>query len=287
MSISSVFNDRLAEGGSTRGCHNGAVFDRRRPDPTLGVFETILVLDGRPVELDAHLARLEASLAELFPGQDRPSLDVQVERGPYAHLSTGTSTGNGGGALRIAVVPGEDGELEARIEQREVPLGDFLSLFGSRPTTAKMSLHSFTLAGGLGAHKWADRSLLDEAQAGLPAQALPLIVDADGTVLEASRANVFAVCSGVLVTPPADGRILPGVTRMRVLEIAAELGIDVREIDLRGDDLLTAEEVFLTGSVRGVEVVQALDGAELSRHGEITARIAAELRGAWAGAKFG
>ena len=78
------------------------------------------------------------------------------------------------------------------------------------------------LAGGLGEHKWVDRSLLDEAQAALPAGALPLIVDADGAVLEASRANLFAVRDGALFTPPLDGRILPGVTRARVIEIAAE-----------------------------------------------------------------
>ena len=40
--------------------------DAPLPDPNLGVFETMLVLDGRPVELDAHLERLAASLGELF-----------------------------------------------------------------------------------------------------------------------------------------------------------------------------------------------------------------------------
>jgi branched-subunit amino acid aminotransferase/4-amino-4-deoxychorismate lyase len=55
--------------------------DRRRPDPQQGVFETLLVLNGRPIELDAHLARLEASLKALFPDRvapTLPALDVAV-----------------------------------------------------------------------------------------------------------------------------------------------------------------------------------------------------------------
>ncbi|HEX6688446.1 MAG TPA: aminotransferase class IV [Solirubrobacterales bacterium] len=260
------------------------MFDRRRPDPAQGVFETLLVLDGRPVELDAHLNRLEASLETLFPDHSLPPLDVPVEKGPYGHLSTGTVDGHGLGALRISVAPGDDGGLEAQIERRKAPLAGFMSPAGRRLPTAEVSLRRLTLAGGLGAHKWADRSLLDEAQATLPEGALPILVDEDGTVLEAARANVFAVRDGRLLTPPTDGRILPGVTRMRVLEIAAGLGVETAETALASGDLLAADEVFLTGSVRGIEPALSLDGAPLRHEGEISGRLAAELRRAWAGA---
>ncbi len=46
------------------------------PDPRKGVFETLLVLDGRPVEWDAHMARLRASLSALYPGRAHPTLDI-------------------------------------------------------------------------------------------------------------------------------------------------------------------------------------------------------------------
>jgi para-aminobenzoate synthetase/4-amino-4-deoxychorismate lyase len=224
------------------------------PDPRHGVFETLLVLDGRPVELDAHLARLEASLAELFPERGAPDLrelDVPVDRG----------------AMRIDVTP-----ESTTVAFREL-----------EPHSGEIALHSLTLAGGLGAHKWADRSLLDEAQAGLSGEALPLIVDSDGAALEASRANVFAVRDGALFTPPLDGRILPGITRMRVLEIAAEIGIEAGETSLSRDDLLAADEVFLTGSVRGVERAARLDSAALGGGGEVSGRFATALRRAWSG----
>jgi para-aminobenzoate synthetase / 4-amino-4-deoxychorismate lyase len=149
----------------------------------------------------------------------------------------------------------------------------------------RVALRTLPLPGGLGAHKWADRSLLDAAQAGLPADSLLLIVDTDGAVLEASRANLFAVRNGSLFTPPLDGRILPGITRMRVLEIAESIDIELREEPLTRSDLLAADEVFLTGSVRGIECVRDVDGAPLSGGGAVTDRLAGELWQVWARAK--
>jgi para-aminobenzoate synthetase/4-amino-4-deoxychorismate lyase len=171
--------------------------------------------------------------------------------------------------LRIAIAPRANGELEMTIERRQAP------------AAGVVSLRALRVPGGLGAHKWVDRSLLDEAQAGLPADTLTLLVDADGSVLEASRANVFAVLKGRLLTPPTDGRILPGVTRMRVLEIAAAMGIETGETALSTDDLLGADEVFLSGSVRGIEPVDALDGIALPTGGETGSTIAAELWESW------
>jgi para-aminobenzoate synthetase/4-amino-4-deoxychorismate lyase len=235
------------------------------PDPRHGVFETLLVIDGHPIELDAHLVRLEASLEALFPNLPLPRLDVPGVTGPYASSTPGTSAS----ALRIAIGPGAGGELEMTIERRHAPAAGVVSLRGLR------------VPGGLGAHKWVDRSLLDVAQAALPADSLPLLVDEEGSVLEASRANVFAVREGRLITPPTDGRILPGVTRMRVLEIAAAMGIETNETVLATDDLLSADEVFLSGSVRGIEPVDALDGIALSTGGEVGSTIAAELWESW------
>ena len=257
-----------------------AVFDRRRPDLEQGVFETMLVLDGCPVELDAHLARLETSLAVLFPTQTPPPLDVPGVMGPYASSTPGTSGDTGSGRLRITVAPDGVGRLAGRASLRPIDRGGVSS-------HSSVALRSLPLPGGLGAHKWADRSLLDEAQAELPEGTLPLIVDGDGTVLEASRANVFAVRDGALFTPPLDGRILPGVTRARVLELAVAAGLETHESELQQDDLLAADEVFLTGSVRGIERAHSLDGTALGAGGEVASDLAAELRRSWAAVQVG
>ncbi len=174
--------------------------------------------------------------------------------------------------MRIDAAPVGD-RLEATVSFRKI-----------RRRPGSVALHSFAVRGGLGPHKWADRSLLDEAQAGMPADALPLIVDDDGAVLEASRANVFAVHGGALFTPPLDGRILPGITRMRVLELAEKIGVATREAALSAADLLAADGVFLTGSVRGIELAASLDGTALAGGDPVASELTTELRRAWLGA---
>jgi len=250
-----------------------AVFDRPRPDREKGVFETLLIVDGRPVELNAHLARLQTSLESLFSDHLPPQLPATIRA---------RAQGVERGGVRVTAAPTHGGGLDVTIAIAEIDRELVL------PSSARaVTLHSFVLGGGLGGHKWADRGLLDEAQSGLPAGALPIVVDRDGAVLEASRANAFVVKGEVLLTPPTDGRILPGITRARALEIAAASGLETREAELSRDDLLEADEVFLTGSVRGVEQVRALDGTPLAGGGEIGSRIATELRRTWTNGGFG
>ena len=254
----------------------------RRPDPAQGVFETLLVLDGRPVELDAHLARLEASLAALFPTSAAPDPREAIEA---------RAREIGFGSIRTGIAPRgqrRNTDLGAEVESRSA-YGSLCTISVHKEPYTRISLQSLPLPGGLGAHKWADRSLLDAAQAQLPDDSLPLIVDADGAALEASRANVFAVREGALFTPPLDGRILPGITRMRVLELAGEVEIETAETVLSVADLLGADEVFLTGSVRGIEPVSSLDGVALGgdpapRDLPVTAQLTEDLRRAWLGA---
>jgi para-aminobenzoate synthetase/4-amino-4-deoxychorismate lyase len=140
-------------------------------------------------------------------------------------------------------------------------------------------LRSLTIRGGLGAHKWADRRRVEPAEA--EHGVVPLVVDADGSVLEGSRGNVFVVVDGALVTPRADGRILPGVTRGRVLELAAETDLEVHERDVSAADLVAATEAFLTGAVRGIEPISACDDGPAWPHGAVTTLLAAHLRRRW------
>lgn len=238
-------------------------------DPGWGVFETMLVIAGRAVELDAHLARLRASVAALYgealPGEAR------------ALASEGAATIEHG-KLRLTFVPAAGG-TRARPELRAA--GEEVEPAAVFPGPDRgIGLRPVTVAGGLGEHKWADRRLLEHAAAASSADELPLLLDADGSVLEASRGSIFAVLGEALVTPPTDGRILPSIARRQAVEEAAAAGIEIREGGLTLADLDSAE-VFLTGSVRGVEPVVAIDGAAMLAPGEISARIAAGLRSRW------
>jgi para-aminobenzoate synthetase/4-amino-4-deoxychorismate lyase len=107
-------------------------------------------------------------------------------------------------------------------------------------------LEPYALPGGLGPHKWRDRGLLD-VLSGLRPGTVPLLVDTDGLVLEAAYANVWIVEGEELITPPADGRILPGTTAAVLL--ADEPGAREEPIDL--ERLASADSLFLTSSVSG------------------------------------
>jgi para-aminobenzoate synthetase/4-amino-4-deoxychorismate lyase len=183
--------------------------------------------------------------------------------------------GHGLARLRLTVAP--DGLGAAVHEVTLAPVDPALVL--PDPERA-IELAPVVVAGGIGAHKWADRRLLAAADADA-APRVPLLLDRDGAVLEASRGNLFAVYDGVLVTPPVDGRILPGVTRGRVLRLAAELRIPRREEPLAFDRLSAADELFLTGAVRGIEPVRACDGAFTGSDHQTTAKLAHALRRSW------
>ncbi len=87
-----------------------------------------------------------------------------------------------------------------------------------------------------------------------------LLLNEAGRVTEASGANLFAVIDDELVTPPTSEGVLPGLTWDTVLQCAktAELAVAVKPMTRY--ELLTASEVFLTGSGAGLVAVASLDG---------------------------
>ncbi len=239
------------------------------PDPAIGVFETLLIVDGSPIELDAHLERIGQSTRELFGAELPPEArELVLDRAAPMPL----------GRLRLTVVPGPGGALRTEAVMAVVNPEDVFPAW-----ERAIGLRPLVVHGGLGAHKWADRDGLAWTESSEPEGCLPLVLDAGGEVLEATRANVFAVERDTLITPPADGRVLPGVTRARAIETAHSLGIELREEPLSLERLIAAGEAFLTGSVRGVEPVHSVGEAELQAPGELASELAAAMKRVWIG----
>jgi para-aminobenzoate synthetase/4-amino-4-deoxychorismate lyase len=230
-------------------------------DPSLGIFETMLVLDGQPVELEGHLRRLAASLALLYGEAPPRRLDELVRE---------RTTGLPVGRVRISALPAETG-IEAEVAA--APVAPAL-LFP--PPKQGPRLRSLTVPGGLGSHKWLDRAALATADG-----STALLLDTTGEVLEAARANVFVLRDGALATPPTDGRILPGITRAAVIELAEGNGIDVSQRPVSVDELGDADAILLTGSVRGIEFARSLDGERLASAGEPAEPLRGALRARW------
>jgi para-aminobenzoate synthetase/4-amino-4-deoxychorismate lyase len=209
------------------------------------VFTSLLVDLGTTRDLAGHLARLEDSTAQLYGKRLPQSLHDDLA----ACLAQRPS-----GRLRVTAQP-SGGQL--RVGVAVVPLA-------GQPETVR--LRPAVIPGGLGGHKWLDRRLIAELTRQRlrgPGEQL-LIQDAGGEVLETDRASIFAVVNGSLQTPPADGRILPGVTRAAVLKAARLNGIEVTTGAITRAQLADASEVFVTNALRGVMPVQAIGGSPVA-----------------------
>jgi para-aminobenzoate synthetase/4-amino-4-deoxychorismate lyase len=207
-----------------------------RPDPRAGVFETLLVRDGVAEHLDEHLERLRRSVRALY--------DAALPATLAQHARDAAAAWPGDGVLRLFAAPARDGLATQ-------------ALAAALPSLAPApALVPVVLPGGLGAHKWADRGLLAALEAE-HAPALPLLVDIDGALLETTRTSVFLLRDGRLLTPPADGRILPGVTRAHVLARG-----EGHEAPLGVEDHSAAQAVFVASALRGL---QRVGGAEPAR----------------------
>ena len=210
----------------------------RQVDATRGVFTTLLILDGEPVDLEAHVARLDASVRAVYGTTVRAGLAEAVRR-KAAGLS-------GRHRLRIDAVPSPSApDVVVRMATAEL----------QRPAWT-WRLAPQIVPGGLGQHKWVDRSVLGPTGPDFD----PLLIDTDGSILESGRANVFVVLDDGVHTPPLDGRILPGTARARVIEQLTAAGIPVLQRRLTGDDLGRASEVFVSNTLRGVVPITSVEG---------------------------
>jgi para-aminobenzoate synthetase/4-amino-4-deoxychorismate lyase len=223
------------------------------PDPALvrgGLLETILGVDGGPVRLADHLARLDRSCRELY-GAGLPR-DLAGRVGQVAK-----SVPSGRAVLRVVASPRLDVDVTA--EPAAHP---------PRPLDAS----TLVRPAGLWRHKWADRGWA----AGIDSS---LLVAADGAVLETARGSVFLIESdGTLVTPPLRDDLLPGVTRRALLDLAHDEG---RPTSLRAFDVaeLATRPAFWTSSLSGAVPIHRVDGVELPRADGLVASFAAALFG--------
>jgi len=94
-----------------------------------------------------------------------------------------------------------------------------------------------------------------------------------GHIADGSGENIFIVKNGVLYTPDLSASILPGVTRDTVIQIAQDLGYQVKETSLIRTDLYLADEMFLTGTAAEVTPVRSVDDQEIGPPGPITREI--------------
>lgn len=196
-----------------------------------GLFETMLAIDGRIVQLDDHITRMARSCREL----DLPPLDEEAFRDAARRVSY-----NGEHAVRVVY---EDGMLAAMaFAIPEVTLsrrtrGRAVTLQRRRPHPQHKRFPE-------------DLHLRDLIPEGADEA---LFTTGDGAILEGTGTNIFAVRGDVLITAP-DGGVLPGVVRAWVLE----RGMEIEYRSPTAGDILNG--AFFTGSLTTLAPVRMLDG---------------------------
>ncbi len=90
-------------------------------------------------------------------------------------------------------------------------------------------------------------------------EVLFLSPDEKNIVLEGTTFNFFVIKNGVVFTHALDGKILPGITRKVVLELAYKEGVEVKEINFSLNELAEMDEAFITSSTRNIVPVIRVD----------------------------
>ena len=107
-----------------------------------------------------------------------------------------------------------------------------------------------------------------------------IMLNSQGHVAECTGDNIFCVRGGQLATPPISAGALVGITRQVVMELAGRRKIEVNESNLTSYDLMTAEEVFLTGTAAEIVPVVSIDGRTVGsgKPGLLTLKLTEDFR---------
>ncbi len=94
-----------------------------------------------------------------------------------------------------------------------------------------------------------------------------ILLDLSGNVSEAPGENIFAVIDGRLVTPTLASSALEGITRNTILEVARAAGIEAVEQDMTRAEMMSAQEVFLSGTAAEITPVTIIDSKRIGGGG--------------------
>ncbi len=243
-----------------------------------GLFETMRGRGGIVFRLDRHLARLGNGLRTMGIPEPpdlhrwiRQALTAAGQAEVSVRLTVTRGTGPGG----LAPAPNSRPTTVITVAAMPVFHPDAYTK-GLRAVMASGRRNPRAMSAGLKTLSYTD-SVLAWIEAQRAGADEALLLDTDGHCSEATASNLFVVHDGVVRTPPVACAALPGITRSSVLEMAAMLNLPAREEIIDADELATADEVFLTSSLRGIAPLQTIDGRPvgIGAPGPITSRITA------------
>jgi branched-chain amino acid aminotransferase len=254
------------------------------------LFETMRAYGGRIFRLQQHLDRLNTSAtflgfdlsmpAEPFSGAVTRTLAASTLADAYVRLTVTRGTGRG-------LMPAARDSATVMIEVR--PLSPYPARLYEQGAQVIISRYRRDESSPLSNHKITNylTAILAKREAAAAHCDDALLLNNRGDVAEATVSNVFVVKNGRIVTPPVSAGILPGITRATIMEICRQSSISLSEASLSLDELLAADEVFLTNSLMEIMPVRRVADRPIGAGtpGPVTLDLQEQYRGAAAGAQ--
>jgi branched-chain amino acid aminotransferase len=250
-----------------------------------GIFEGMRSYDGKVFRLRDHLDRLWESARSMLL-----TIPVTVEAMEKAVNETLKVNAISDGYIRLIVTRGRGTlGLDAHLCQdpQVIIIADHLALYPKEyyekgleiVTASTIRTNSAMLGPQIKSLNYLNNILakIEGYQAGCVEV---LMLNSKGEVAECSGDNIFIFKRNRLHTPSSDAGILEGITRRVVLELAVELGLDIKEGPMTRHDVYTAEECFLTGSAAELIPVVKLDGRTIGngQPGTVTKKLLEHFR---------
>ena len=249
-----------------------------------GVFETVRIFSGKPINLENHVKRMLEG-AKMIKMRPPSYFDVAFFEQKIQELIDKSGIAEGG-RCRISldrVMGGtylpEANEVEYYIEV--YPLDKNLFELNAKGIEVDIYLDQKKKKEPLSNFKTKNGLLYILAAITAKEKGLGdyLITNDDGGILESTSSNLFVVSNGVLYTPGLDEGCLAGTMRMQIINIALKAGIKVYECTVLPQNLLVADEIFLTNAISGVKWVS---GYRTKRYfNSVSRKLISLLNDAW------
>ncbi len=250
-----------------------------------GCFESIRVINGRPINLPNHYKRLRATLNVLHMNIPATFTIDFFEK--EIQLLINQNKIDQGGKIRFSIdrKPGgtylpRTNEIDYFIEAYPLPLNSFelnenglrLDLYNEikKPINILSNFKTKNSLIYIMAKLYAKAHQLDDI----------LLQNDQLGIIESSSANLFLVSNGVLYTPALDAGCLGGTMRMQIINLAIAKNIKVYECVITPQNLLAADELFLTNAIEGVKWVN--NYRTKTYHNDTVIKIHEYLKELWA-----
>ena len=225
------------------------------------IYEVVIAVNKKPFELDAHLTRLKKNISSLrYSLSDQLDLEEiileVISRNKFINQVIYVQISRGTDVVRdhipsndlIPTIFVSSHELKTEFSPSSGEKAILLEDFRWRKSQIKAtSLLANVIYRSEAKHREVFETILFE----------------NGFITEGAVSNVFCCINNKIITPPLTENILPGVTRKVILELIQNTSLEYEEIKIPVDSFLSAEEIWVTNSTKGIIPIIELDGKKI------------------------